>query len=299
MRVWLLIAVCSVGASLAAAGGLQTDTVSLDVILGRASWYVTDFIDEFKSIVAEEHYVQDSNVPLDVNVVRVPLQRGTPVSVSAGRARHRELRSDFLLVKTFESEIWQPFRDVFEVDHVPVRDREERLTKLFLDPTADNVARAIQIQDESARYNLGAVHRTINNPVFPLMLLQPEFQPRFEFTLGKEDADVGDGVWVVEYREQERPSIIQGRTGRDMLAHGRFWIEAGTGRIAKARLQVDHPEIRASLTVEFREDDRFPVSLPARMQEDYDVGTSHVRGTATYDRFRRFQVTTEEQITPR
>ena len=28
--------------------------------------------------------------------------------------------------------MWQPFRDVFEVDHIPIRDREQRLAKLFL-----------------------------------------------------------------------------------------------------------------------------------------------------------------------
>ena len=48
------------------------------------------------------------------------------------RARHRDLRSDFLLVKSPETQALVPFRDVIQVDGIMVRDREARLAKLFL-----------------------------------------------------------------------------------------------------------------------------------------------------------------------
>ena len=55
------------------------------------------------------------------------------------RARHRALRSDFLLVKSPETDALVPFRDVIEVDGVQVRDREARLAKLFLNATPTSV----------------------------------------------------------------------------------------------------------------------------------------------------------------
>ena len=90
--------------------------------------------------------------------------------------------------------MWQPFRDVFEVDHIPIRDREQRLAKLFLGNKTDSETqeRARAIADESARYNLGAVQRTINNPVFALMFLQPDAREHFKFTMGKPDRRMGD-----------------------------------------------------------------------------------------------------------
>ncbi|NBV79100.1 MAG: ABC transporter permease subunit, partial [Verrucomicrobia bacterium] len=45
---------------------------------------------------------------------------------------YRELRSDLLLVKLGDEDWWLQFRDVFEVDRRPVRDRDQRLYKLFV-----------------------------------------------------------------------------------------------------------------------------------------------------------------------
>jgi hypothetical protein len=179
---------------------------------------------------------------------------------------------------------------------VPVRDREERLTKLFLNPSPQAIAQAGQIQEESARFNLGEVRRTINNPVFALMMLQPEFQSRFQFTLGRQEKLSGEKVWVVEFREEERPTIIRGLPGQEMPARGRFWIAPETGRVVKTELVVDKPEIRANVTTLFRTDDRFQISVPTQMHEDYELDAAHVTGTATYDHFRQFQVRANEEL---
>ena len=55
-----------------------------------------------------------------------------PSAAEMLRARHRDLRSDFLLVKSPETQALVPFRDVIQVDGITVRDREARLAKLFL-----------------------------------------------------------------------------------------------------------------------------------------------------------------------
>ena len=107
-------------------------------------------------------------------VQRRPRRRSPPPSAAEMlRARHRDLRSDFLLVKSPETQALVPFRDVIDVDGIPVRDREERLAKLFLDATAPTRwRRRERIGEEGARYNLGNMRSTLGNPVLALGVLQ-------------------------------------------------------------------------------------------------------------------------------
>ncbi len=276
----------------------QPDDVVLDQLMTRATWYVLDFIEKLSSVVAEERYVQDSTVALMTMPIPGLGGRGAiPSSTSRGSSKHRELKADFLIVKS-AGELWQPFRDVFEVDHIPIRDREERLAALFLGNKADPgaQARAKAIADESARYNLGAVRRTINNPVFALIFLQPETRGHFKFTMGKPDRRMGDNIHVVEYVEEERPTLIVGLPGQDMPAFGRFWIEHDTGRVVKAEVRVDQKGIKANLTTVFRTDERLGIDVPSEMHEDYDLSDGRVTGTATYSRFRRFEVKATEEL---
>src|SRR5262249_12112966 len=132
--------------------------------------YATSFRSHLSNIVAEERYVQD------VNYRNLPPNR-------FAMDTHRELRSDILLVQPNGSDQYVEFRDVFEVDGRPVRDRQDRLTALFLHPSASSGARIDQINRESARYNIGNIERTINTPTLPLQFLLPPNQPRFRFAL--------------------------------------------------------------------------------------------------------------------
>ena len=75
------------------------------------------------------------------------------------------------------------FRDVFEVDGKPVRDREDRLQKLFLAPSPDAYAQLVRIKEESARYNIGSVDRNINLPLFALQFLRAEHRTRSRFKI--------------------------------------------------------------------------------------------------------------------
>jgi hypothetical protein len=151
---------------------LAAQTPALDVTLERAARYVARFVEEFSSVVAEEAYSQDSlgNLPI------VMPGRGGINTASGPPSRHRELKSDFLLVRIGQAD-WLPFRDVYEVDGQKVRDREGRLAKLFLQGSATSMEQARQISLESSRYNLGAMQRTINTPILSLLYLQLDAQP--------------------------------------------------------------------------------------------------------------------------
>ncbi len=95
------------------------------------------------------------------------------------------------------------------------KDRRPPLTKA--------VEQAKAIADESERYNIGNLQRTVNDPVLALSLLQADRQGRLAFVLDKADPAAGADVWIVEYREQARPTFVRGPFDRDMSAYGRFW----------------------------------------------------------------------------
>src|ERR1700704_2295019 len=283
MRRFWLFAVCL----LAAGAGLRAqdpdaDRISLELLLGRGGWYIYDFLEKFSNVVSEETYIQDSSVPM---------QSAMLLGRAGSGVRNRALKSDFLLVSVSTAQDWVPFRDVFEVDGQLIRDRDSRLAKLFLKPSQNSIEQAHRIQDESSRYNLGNMRRTINNPVLAIVMLQSDFQQRFHYSLGKMDPKVGPGVWIIEYKEETRPSFIRGRSDLDLFAHGRLWIEADTGRLMKTEVLLEQPSLRARITTSFRFDNRFGIAVPYEMQEEYKFDNGiKVTAVATYDRFRRFDV---------
>ena len=289
MRRLALLVVCALAAGSALrAQGPDVDRISVELLLGRAGWYVLEFLDKFSNVVSEETYIQDSSVPM---------QSAALIGRAGSTSRNRILKSDFLLVSVDSAQDWIPFRDVFQVDAQPIRDREQRLTRLFLKPSEDTLEQARRIQEESSRYNLGNMRRTVNNPVLAMVVVQADFHHRFKYSLGKLDPKVGPGVWIIDYKEEARPSMIRGRSDLDLFAHGRVWIEAENGRVMKTEVLLEQPSLRARITTSFRFDERFGIAVPYEMQEEYkfDNGTK-VTAVATYDRFRRFDVSTDENL---
>ncbi len=288
--------------SLAAAAAAAPERISLDVLLDRAAWYLDGFVDEFENVVAEERYIQDSTQPLPSFS---PLGGGRggvfpppPSPSDSARARHRDLRSDFLLVKSPDTLALVPFRDVIEVDGVAIRDREARLAKLFLAARGASVMeQAERIGAEGARYNLGNMRSTLGNPVLGLGVLQRTYQARFRFSLVKDDRASNAGLSVVEFKETATPAMVRGEAGRDLMSPGRAWIDAATGRVLKTELHVEQPAIRASIVTTFRLEEQSGIAVPEEMREQYTFANGNrIATVATYGRFRRFDVNTTEDI---
>ena len=299
-RMFAFVFASSLSSVLVIAAEQPRAKVDLDAVLDRAGWYLEYFVDEFENVVAEETYVQDSSQLL-VSFSPVSGGRGgavlPPSPSDLLRARHRNLRSDFLLVKSPETAALVPFRDVIEVDGVIVRDREARLAKLFLTAATDAMVQAEHIREEGARYNLGNMRSTLGNPVLALGVLQQTYQPRFRFSLGKDDRIMGAGVAVVAYKEVQSPAMIRGEAGRDLPAHGRLWIDIATGRVLKTELQVEQPAVRAIITTTFQAEETSGIAVPLEMREQYTfLNGNRVYTVASYGRFRRFDVSANEDI---
>ena len=275
----------------------NVNVVTLESLLDRAGAYFLSFESRFSDVVTEERYVQEALRPGSGLDVAVLSRRGGVAPQIPPSTDRRELVSDFLLVKLPNTDEWLPFRDVFEVDSRRVRDREDRLSKLFLQPAPTALAQAQRIMEESARYNIGNIQRTINLPVFALEVLRPSTQSRFRFSRGKLDTSVGANVYEVGYREQTSPTLIHGVFGKDLFSHGRFWIEATTGRVLKSELLVDDITVHASVTARYQVDQEHDLAVPVDMKEDYKLPNGYrVTGVATYRRFRRFEVRVADEI---
>ena len=179
---------------------------------------------ELSSIVCEETYTQEANEPDPVAGRTIVLdgRPGVP-PVNANVKTTRTLVSDYLQVKVPNLDGWLPFRDVFEVDGERVRDRQDRLTKLFLESPPERVLENAQaIVRDSARYNLGSVRRDLNLPTLPLWFLELKNNRRFNFRKVGEETLSGRRVTVVEYTEIIHPTIIKTPEGDDIVASGRI-----------------------------------------------------------------------------
>jgi sulfatase modifying factor 1 len=265
---------------------------SLEELLTRAGAYVARFNANFANVVSEERYTQLASGRQSMSAT------GRAAMASISGAARRELVSDFLLVKLPGVDAWVSFRDTFEVDGKPVRERQDRLSALMLHPTEDAVAQAGRILDESTRYNIGNVTRTVNMPLLALGFLETTNQPRFRYSLGKEDTRLGTGIWIVNYEERSHPTFVRNPiVDHDLIAAGRYWIEVATGNVLKTELVIRDDSVRALLTTSFRTDDRFHVHVPFEMVEEYTLqNRSRVSGRAAYGRFRRFDAKATETI---
>src|SRR5688572_5547832 len=86
------------------------DEPSTQQLVDRAGAWVLRFVQDFANVVAEESMRQEYRA-----------------------GSKRQLKSDFLLVKhPGQDRVFLAFRDVTEVNGRPVRDQQDRLTKLFM-----------------------------------------------------------------------------------------------------------------------------------------------------------------------
>ena len=279
----------ALAALLAEAPG-QAQEPSLTTVLLRAANYVDGLHERLADIVMEERYEQTALGSLRFG--------------GSGARERVTLRSDYLLVQPEGSRRQFGFRDVFEVNGRAIRDREGRLTELFLDPSVTLDRRIRGILRESARYNVGDVDRNINTPTLALLFLRSGYNLRSRFERVTETetrlelaAPVGAaGVSVIGYEETWPTTVIRGRDYGNLPASGRFWIEAATGRVLVSELVLDSDDLESIVTVRYAPDETLGHFVPVEMRERYRNRRtgSRVRGTATYTHFRQFRVIVDE-----
>jgi len=252
---------------------------TLEVVLGRMHAYLKDYAKQLPAMIATERYQQRFG--------------------SGMRKSQRLLMSDYGLIQVQGDTEWLGFREVLSVDGKPVTDSARRLAELLAKPSVQALQQARLIAEESARYNIGPVVRTINDPALVLELLDGRQSPRMRFSHNGENTINGVRTWVLRYQELGNPTIIRTRDRKDVPARGRAWVEPDTGRILRAEASVEPGlGVTGTIDVTFEFDERMGFAVPSKMSERYTnrnlVAVSS--GEATYSNYRRFTVDTEENI---
>ena len=260
-------------------------------ILSSAMRYVMNYEQQFALLLSEEHYVQELQRPPNPGD---NLSRNNPGGgMRAGGALNvQTIKSDFLLVQLgMDGEGWMPFRDAFEVKGKKLRDRDNRLVKLFLENDKSAFDKASRINESSAKHHLGNVARTINIPTLGMMLLHPRVNERFEFTDGGEETINGRVLRKALYREAARPTLIKTTRGRDLALTGAIWIDPFSGAVVKSEMNAADPAVRCQVVVTFRRDDTLEMWVPERMEEYYKaaLAVDDILATATYTNVRKYR----------
>lgn len=254
---------------------VNAQNASLQDLLDRATLQVVEFVEKFSNVVAEETYVQEITRP----------------------KRKRTLRSELALVRYPGATQWLLFRDVFEVDGKSVRGEAEqqRILRLFLEPPRDALRRATDIMRVGAAYNLLDIG-TINHPLLAIGILQPGYRERFRFNLARQEKDLGPRVRTVRFQEFQRPTIMRANANNDLAVQGLLWIDEDTGRVVKTEMEFGLSRTRPEVVTLFKFDEELGLNVPTEMRDWYPDGAGELRGLATYGKFRRFEVRTEETV---
>ena len=253
---------------------LPAQDVTLAVVLERLHQYLRNYAELMPATVAVERYRQSSG-----SIERVLLE------------------SEFGIVRVPNHPQWLGFRDVMKVNGRVLADRDQRLGALFEHPTTSAMEQARRIALESARFNVGRVRRTINNPAVVLELLDPRNSHRMKFQKEREDTLNNIPVWIVRFVETVRPTIVRTSSLQDTPASGRVWIDPSTGRLLRAQATIDslpspsHERANCDVDVTFQKAPQLDFWVPATMSERcFDGASLPQHGEATYDNYRKFTV---------
>ena len=262
----LLTALAVVVLELAGSTPVFTQSPDINELRRRVAVSARRFITEFSNLVTEEEYDQRFSVG----------------------SRRRRLTSDFLLVAfPGRKEVVMVFRDVREVDGKPVRDKQERITKLFLQPFDDAVRRAKDIQREGLRHSVD--NGRMMDPLTVIGYLQPEYQGGFRISLGDVATSLGANV-----REMSLvPTLARAKTAKP----ARAWVSETTGEVLKTELREGFGARALVTTTTFGVDPVLKIRVPVEMRDEVPRGNDEFIGTATYSNFRRFEVTAESVVT--
>lgn len=215
----------------------------------------------------------------------------------------RDLESEFAAVRLDDE--WVGVRDVRRVDGRLIPDREGRVERIFAADGKASMRRLIdRIAEESARFNLGGVIRSVNSPAMVLGLLDPSAGGRrVSFSDGRWEPQGSGVMWAMRFVERVRPALIRTPQGADMPAEGRVWLDAGGLARAEVLVWLRDPAgqetgRKATIAIDLVDDPAIGLRVPSRLNEVYTGPTGFVvvRGEATYTDYRRFDVQSREQL---
>lgn len=276
-RIWYLTFVLCCAATLPA--GAQKPAVS--EVLKAAADYLPKYAEKIGVLAAEEDYIQRE-----------------PTSGSATRRLH----SDFAFVG-FDQGMVRSYRDVFSIDTKTVRQRDDRLLKLFQGSVSDSAQQqGAAFADEGVRQYLSPNLRMFDDPTMALEFLRPDNQPQSDFSVDSVKTMDGAQVAILKFKEGKGANVLSAPEGSS--ASGRFWVDVATGAVRQSELVVSSKSFMFKVTVKYALDPGLGLWLPVEAIQLADVtqapgGLStmgagglmgqrqSLEGRASYSKFRR------------
>jgi hypothetical protein len=254
-------------AHLAGSAPLQAQpSPDIQTLMRKAGIYVNWFVNQFSNVVSEEEYEQRFSV--------------------ASRRRH--LKSDFMLVAyPGDSVHLMTFRDVREVDGKSLRDQQDRITRLFLEPFASAVRRAQEIHREGVRLSID--NGRVMDPLTVIGYLQPAYQGNFRVSRGGIEKKLGPTIREISL------TPIQDRS-KTLLKPARAWVAEDTGAVVKTELRSGFGSRSEITTTTFGMDPTLQMPVPLEMRDELPRGRDEFIGVARYSKFRRFEVRSEAVV---
>jgi len=271
-----------------------TPAADVPPLVRRASDYVEQYLRTLSEVVMTESSRQHLRGGIDIG------NRAT------GSLNVRRLDSELLFVSLPPPAGPTAFRDVLAVDGRPVRDRDDRLRRLFVEQHPSAVQQATQIMVEGARHNLGTAARILNVPTVPLIFLRSENLTRLRYELKGEREVDGRTFARVAFNNELPPTVLQTAGGEQIFAQGEFLIDPQDGSVRRADLSINIREgsrrsgrilLEGDTTVEFKPHDEWGFMVPASMKERYVLrGGEEFSAETSYTGYQRFGVATEEKV---
>ncbi len=259
---------------LVATRALLAQDVTLEVVLARLHQYLRNYAELLPATVAVERYQQ-----------------------RVGTFERVQLESEFGIVRVPNHPQWLGFRDVMKVNGTVVEGRDQRIVALFENRSVSAIEQAGRISRENARFNIGPVARSINDPALVLELLDSRNADRVRFRKVREGTLSNIPVWIVRFVETGRPTIVRTSSLQDVPSTGLAWVDPSTGRLLRVQATIDTlSRVKCDVDVTFQKAPELDFWVPARMNERCFDGAFLQQGEATYENYRKFTVDTRESL---
>lgn len=281
----LIVAFVAAGSVLLSAQAPKID-VSERALIGAAVRYVADYETQFAFLIADENYVQ------------------TLYNADGREIQKRVLTAELFLTYLPADDTWMAIRDVSDVDGQPIKDRDDLRALLLKSRELRLMAR---LAERNARFNIGRVERTFNEPTLPLLLLDPKRAPRVKFDRRSVVRAVDETLATLAFEEPERPTLIVTKDFEAVRGRGELVIDAATGAVRHTTFQFARPGIDVKLETSYVKDEKLNLWLPSVFTERYESGGTAggrrprnafeagvrelVECQANYSNYRRFDVT--------
>ena len=265
------LATASLAGQTGGAPGKPPDT-SAKAVTSLASKYLEEYTTKLEAVVADETYFQET------------------FASEGMRSGSRMMKGELNLAYLPADRSWIAVHDIIEVDGQPVPDRQS-LTTLLLRGNLSSVIG--EVMEHNARFNIGRIRRTFNEPTIALLVIDKNHLDNFSF---KRELVVTEGnatLVKVSFAEHDRGTIVRSVTGSPIPSRGELLIDAGTGHVRGTHMMFKDGVITADITTTYMLEPKLQLWVPSVFAERYEGQPEGLKeivtGRAQYTNYRRWE----------